>query len=310
VATSGVVGPGLTTGERPPIGRAIANTQIYLLNQNLQPVERGATGEIFIGGSSVARGYRNRPDLTAERFFKDPFSAVAGSRMYRTGDLGALLPDGQIAFQGRLDNQEKIRGHRIEPDEIVSVLTRHPKVASAAVAAFGPASSLQLAAYLVPAAGEAPRSYELREFLSRKLPEYMIPAAFVRMTALPVTANGKLDRTALPAPSAENTLDVTPYQAPETPIEIQVAAILAQLLALDRVGRDDNFFLLGGHSLLGAQVIVRARERFGVQLTLRDLFETQTVAKLAERIERGLVASLNSMSEEEASRILALLEHA
>ena len=163
------------------------------------------------------------PELTAERFLKDPFAAAAGARMYRTGDLGALLPDGQIAFHGRLDNQEKIRGHRIEPDEIVSVLTRHAKVASAAVADIRTRRGAATGGILVPAAGEAPRSYELREFLSRELPEYMIPSAFVRMTALPLNSNGKLDRTALPAPAPENTLDTIPYNAPASPIEIQVA---------------------------------------------------------------------------------------
>jgi amino acid adenylation domain-containing protein len=309
VATSGIVSPASTTGGKPAIGKAIANARIYLLNENLQPVAAGETGEIFIGGAGVARGYRNRPGLTAERFLADPFSTAAGSRMYRTGDLGAWLPDGQIAFQGRVDNQEKIRGHRIEPDEIVSVLMRHAGVSSAAVAACGPASNPQLAAYIVPAAGPVPRSCELREFLSRELPEYMIPSQFVRLTALPLTSNGKLDRTALPIPAPENALDTIPYTAPESPVEIQVVSILSQLLALDRVGREDNFFLLGGHSLLGAQLIVRIRERFGVHLTLRDLFVTQTVAKLAERIEREVIAALDSMSENEASRILSILEH-
>jgi amino acid adenylation domain-containing protein len=308
VATSGVVHPAAAPGGKPPIGKAIANTQIYLLNDSLQTVRQGEIGQIFIGGAGVALGYRNLPELTAERFPTDPFSSVPGSRMYRTGDLGALLPDGQIAFHGRLDDQQKIRGHRIEPDEIVSILTRHPKVISAAVAACGPASNRQLAAYIVPAEGQAPLSCELRDFLSLELPEYMIPSTFVRMTALPLTSNGKLDRTALPMPLPENELDTAPYRAPTSPIEVQVALILSQVLELDRVGLDDNFFLLGGNSLVGAKLIVRVSERFGVPLMLRDLFETQTIAKLAERIEQKLISSLNQMSELEAGHILAALD--
>ena len=229
--------------------------------------------------------------------------------MYRTGDLGSLLRlDGQVAFHGRVDNQEKIRGNRIEPDEIVSVLSRNSKVATAAVVARGVNCAKQLVAYIVPAAGEAPRSSELREALSKELPEYMIPAVFVRVEALPLTTNGKLDRAALPAPSAQNSLDTTAYRAPESPIEMQMTTILADLLHLDRVGLDDNFFLLGGHSLLGTQLVLRAREKFGVSLTLRDLFAAQTVGKLSSEIERQLIERLDSMSEEEAGRMLAQLE--
>ncbi len=307
VATSGVVNH-VSEGAKPAIGSAIANTFIYLLNENREPVQPGETGEIYIGGTSVARGYRNQPELTAERFLKNPFSPAVDARMYRTGDLGALLPDGQIAFHGRADNQEKIRGHRIEPDEIVSALARHPKVASAAVVARGVNCAKQLVAYILPAAGEAPRSGELREALSRELPEYMIPAAFVRIEALPLTSNGKLDRDALPDPSAENALDTTPYRAPESAIEIQIASILGELLHLNRVGLDDNFFLLGGHSLLGTQLVLRAQEKFGVLLTLRDLFAAQTVGKLSSEIERQLIERLDSMSEEEAARLLEQME--
>jgi acyl-CoA synthetase (AMP-forming)/AMP-acid ligase II/acyl carrier protein len=306
VATSGIVSPS-TESARPSIGSAIANTQIYLLNENRQPVAAGETGEIYIGGASVARGYRNQPELTAERFVANPFSPAVDARMYRTGDLGSLLPNGQIAFHGRADNQESIRGHRIEPDEIVSVLTRHPKVASAAVVALGNACSKQLAAYIVPS-DPAARSSELREFLAKELPEYMIPSIFVRIAALPLTSNGKLDRTALPEPAAENALDTTAYRAPESPIEIKIASILEELLTVEHVGLDDNFFLLGGHSLLGTQLVLRIRERFGVMLTLRDLFTAQTVGKLADEVERQLIAKLDAMSEEEAGELLAQME--
>lgn len=307
VATSGIVNPAADS-QKPAIGAAIANTQIYLLNENREPVARGETGEIYIGGTSVARGYRNQPEMTAERFLANPFSPAMDARMYRTGDLGELLPDGQIAFHGRADNQEKLRGHRIEPDEIVIVLARHAKVASAAVVARGVNCAKQLVAYIVPSAGQAPRSSELRESLARELPEYMIPSIFVRIGALPLTTNGKLDRAALPEPGTENSLDTTPHRAPESPIEVQIAAILGELLHVDRVGLDDNFFLLGGHSLLGAQLVLRAREKFGIALTLRDLFAAQTVGKLASEIERQLIDRLDAMSEEEAGRMLAQLE--
>lgn len=301
VATSGVVKSASVCG-KPSIGSAIANMQIYLLNEKLQPVEPGETGEIYIGGTGVARGYRNRPELTAERFL-----TTASGRMYRTGDLGALLPDGQIAFHGRVDHQEKIRGHRIEPDEIVSVLARHRKIAAAAVAGVGCGANRQLAAYIVPAAGEAPRSSELREFLSRELPEYMIPSVFVKMAALPLTANGKVDRKVLPAPAGENALDTTAFRPPESAVEMQMASILAELLHVDRVGLDDNFFLLGGHSLVGTQLVLRVKERFGVTLTLRHLFTAQTVEKLSGEIERQLMETLEAMSEEEAGVLLEQL---
>jgi acyl carrier protein len=220
------------------------------------------------------------------------------------------LPDGQIAFHGRADHQEKIRGNRVEPDEIVSALARHPKVATAAVVAVGVKCNKQLAAYIVPAPGMAPRSIELREFLSRELPEYMIPSIFVKLGALPLTSNGKLDRGALPAPAAENALDTMAYRAPDSAVEIQMASILAELLEVERVGLDDNFFMLGGHSLLGTQLVLRAKERFGVTLTLRDLFTAQTVGKLADEIERQLVETLDAMSEEEADRLLAQMDSA
>ena len=307
VATSGIVKAGSDL-QKPAIGSAIANTQIYLLNEKFQPVASGETGEIFIGGTSVARGYRNQPQLTAERFLKNPFSPAVDARMYRTGDLGAMLPDGQIAFHGRADNQEKIRGHRIEPDEIVNVLVRHVNVAAAAVVGVGCGANRQLAAYIVPAPGQAPMSGELRGFLAGEIPEYMIPASFVRMDALPLTPNGKLDRAALPLPSADNALDKIAFRAPESAVEIQMAAVLAELLHMDRVGLDDNFFLLGGHSLLGTQLVLRARKTFGITLTLRDLFVAQTVGKLSAEIERQLIEKLEAMSEEEAGRVLAQLE--
>lgn len=310
VATSGVVKPAenASNDERPAIGAAIANTNIYILNENHEPVAPGEIGEIYIGGTSVARGYRNQTVLTMERFVPNPFSPAIDARMYRTGDLGAILPDGQIAFHGRVDNQEKIRGHRIEPDEIVSVLVRHAKVESAAVVARGVNCTKQLVAYIVPAKGPSPKSAELREHLTKELPEYMIPSVFVHMEKLPLTSNGKIDRALLPEPKGENSLDTTQFRAPESPVEIQIASILRELLHVDRVGLDDNFFLLGGHSLLGTQLVMKAQERFGVALTLRDLFVAQTVGKLSSEIERQLMERLDAMSEEEAGRMLEQME--
>jgi amino acid adenylation domain-containing protein len=310
VATSGIVPPASVSDGNPSIGKAISNTQIYVLDERLRPVANGEIGEIYIGGSGVARGYRNNAALTSERFLADPFSRALGARMYRTGDRGALLADGQIAFHGRVDNQQKIRGHRVEPDEIVSVLKRHEKVAAAVVSVTAEASGPQLIAYIVPIAGQTPQTSELRDFLSHDLPAYMIPSAFVRMTALPLTTNGKIDVVALPAPSAENVLEAPTYRAPESEIEVQIAGIVAQLLRLGGVGVDSNFFSLGGNSLLGAQLIVRLRDRFGVQLSLRDLFKAHTVAKLAQKIQAELLAKLDNMSEEEASRMLSEQDHA
>jgi amino acid adenylation domain-containing protein len=493
VATSAIVPAGLQSGGLPPIGRPIAHTEIYLLDEQRQPVAAGETGEIYIGGTGVARGYRNRPDLTAQRFLPNPFSRAAGACMYRTGDLGCLLPGGQIAFRGRADSQEKIRGHRVEPDEIASVLAEHPAVSSCAVAAKGapkrkgggahpqgheelfraasrlardsqgpaqgrlghlsredfastppsevplcgrdsqgpaqgrlghlfredfastppseaplcgrdsqgPAQSRlghlsredfastppsevplcgrdslgpaqgrlghlsredfasappseaplcgrgsqgpaqrrlghlsredfasappseaplcgrgsqetdrRLIAYIVAKKGMAPSASELREFLSARLPEYMVPSAFVCLDALPLNANGKLDREALPEPSPQNQPAAGVLRAPQSPVEIRIAGILADLLHVERVGLDDNFFLLGGHSLLGAQLILRLRERFGVDLTLRHLFEAQTLAKLALLIESLCAAKIESMSEDEATRLLEEMENA
>jgi amino acid adenylation domain-containing protein len=305
VATSGVVAPG---GEStlPTIGAGIAHTPIYLLNGNLEPVAPGETGEIFIGGSNVGRGYRKQPALTETRFVPDPFSGRPGARMYRSGDLGSTLPTGQIQFHGRVDEQQKIRGYRVEPAEVASVLTRHPDVHTCVVTGYDDVSGRKLAAYVVPEAETRPEAAELREFLRQRLPEYMIPSAFLRLEALPLNSRGKLDRDRLPAPNQAQGRDESGYRAPQSPVEEQVAGIVAALMGLKQVGLDDNFFLLGGHSLLGTQLVLRVRQKFSVDITLRHLFEAQTVGKLAARVENMLMAKLESMSEEEAVRLLAL----
>jgi acyl carrier protein len=230
--------------------------------------------------------------------------------MYRTGDLGCVLPDGQIAFRGRVDSQEQIHGYRVEPDEIVCVLNRHAGVAASAVVARShdsckTSAAKTLVAYIVPREDTPLSASGLREFLSASLPHYMVPSTFVRVPALPWNSNGKLDRSALPEPAASNRIEDTGYRAPSTPTEEILVQILAELLEVERVGADDNFFLLGFHSLLATQVAVRVYERFGIQLGLRHLFEAKTVARLAAELDRQLVEKLNSMSDQEVARYLA-----
>lgn len=309
VATSGVV-PAAKAAELhpavpPSIGRPIAQTQIWILDRDGNPVPPGQVGEIYIGGSSVARGYRNNPAATAERFQPDLLNPVQGSRMYRTGDLGYFLADGQIAFRGRVDSQEQIHGYRVEPDEIVGALNHHPSVAGSAVVARGEANARILVAYVVPREGVTLAASNLREFLTATLPHYMVPSTFIKISALPFNSNGKLDRGALPDPSAENRIEDAGYRAPSTATEERLVEILAKLLGVDRVGADDNFFLLGFHSLLATQVATRVYERFGIQLSLRNLFEAKTVARLAAEVDRQLIEKLNSMSDEEVARYLA-----
>jgi amino acid adenylation domain-containing protein len=293
VATSGVVEPVEWPDRRPSIGRPIANVQAWILDEQRQPVGVGVAGELYIGGAGVSRGYRHRPELTAQRFIADPFSGRAGARLYRTGDRARWLPDGRIEFLGRLDDQLKIRGFRIEPDEIVAALTAHPGVAASAVAVRSHGGDPRLVAYVVPGAGVdgSLTAAGLQATVRAALPDYMIPSVFVRLPALPVTANGKVDRAALPEPDEDTMLRDADLVAPRTPVEERVAAILASLLGVERVGVEDNFFLLGGHSLLGTQLIARLRETFAVDLPLRTIFDRPTVAALAAEIERQAPAA-------------------
>ena len=287
VATSGPVGPDQSPATSPPIGRAIANTRIHLLDERREPVTPGEPGEIFIEGAGLARGYHNRPDLTAERFLPNPLSADRDSRLYQTGDLARLLPDGQFAFLGRKDDQIKIRGYRIEPTEISTVLDRHPDIRQSLVTVREEvAGHKRLAAYVIPEKGSKPGYRELREYLAEFLPDYMLPAAFVPLNAFPLTPHGKIDRAALPAPDPTNTLQDEVPDRPHTELEERIAEMLGELLDLEEIGLDDNFFMLGGHSLLGAQLIARLREAFGVEIGLRSLFEAPTVAALSAEVER------------------------
>ncbi len=271
-----------------PIGRPIANTRLYVLDGHGQPVPFGAVGELYIGGAGVARGYLNRPDLTAERFLADPFSGKAGARMYRSGDLARYLPDGNLEFLGRNDDQVKIRGFRIEPGEIAARLLEHELVGDAVVVAHADAAGdKRLVAYVVAKttdgsaeADGAGLAASLRAHLGGLLPDYMVPSAFVRLDALPLTVNGKLDRKALPVPD-DDAYARRAYEAPQGEIETLLAGIWAELLGVERVGRHDNFFELGGHSLLAVRVLVRLTEALAVELPLAILFAKPTLADLA-----------------------------
>jgi amino acid adenylation domain-containing protein len=303
VATSATVDSAYAENAAPAIGRAILNTTIRLLDETGREVADGEPGEIYIGGRSVGRGYRNRPDLTAERFVE---MAISGQteRLFRTGDLARRLADGQLAFVGRADDQIKIRGFRIEPDEIACVINRHPAVASSCVIARSDNAEKKLVAYVVPATGAEIWDRDLRDLLTRQLPDYMIPASFVALAHIPVTPNGKLDKAALPAPTEMNQLRRDTYVAPRNEVEEIVEGILSPILGLERVSIHDNFFLLGGHSLMGAQVIAKVRDIFDVELILRNVFECPTVAKLSAKIEAALTARLEAMSEEEVEQAL------
>ena len=262
------------------IGRPIANTEIHILDRDLNPVPVGVPGEICVAGAGLARGYLNRPDLTAEKFVPNPFDRTAASRMYRTGDLGAFQPDGTVAFLGRSDHQVKIRGHRVEIGEVEAALESHPAIKQAIVTAIDdPSAGKMLAAYFV-ADGEAPAIEELREFLRNALPAYMVPAFFVEMGEMPLTPNAKVDRRALPAPSRKSA-DGDRVQAPRTDVEEKIGAIWKQLLKIDHVGLDDNFFDVGGHSLQIVRLRSEMRKAFNRELSVLDLFSHPTVRSLA-----------------------------
>lgn len=305
VATSGRIFPVEQADTPPSIGRPIANAQVYVVDEYLRQAPIGTPGELCIGGAGLARGYLHRPELTAEKFIPHPFSDEPGARLYRTGDLVRYLPDGQLAFLGRIDQQMKIRGYRIEPDEIVSALNRHPAIQTSYVIAHEDAhGEKRLVAYVVLKPDTLPSLSSLQNMVKTSLPDYMVPALFVRLEALPLTPNGKIDRAALPVPNETNMLRDEAFAAPGTLIEEKIAEIVAALLKVEQVGVDSNFFLLGGHSMLGAQLVAQIADTFGVELPLRTLFVTSTVRKLASEVERHLMAELEALGEAEKSRML------
>ena len=271
-----------------PIGRPIPNAKLYILDRCLQPVPIGVSGELYIGGINVGRGYLGDVQRTEEAFVPDPFSPEAGGRLYRTGDLARYQADGTIDFQGRIDFQVKIRGYRIELGEIEATLVRHPAVQNSIVVAREdiPASP-HLVAYVVIDKQSLPKRGEILNYLAENLPEYMVPGTFILLDTLPLTSNGKINRKALPSPQDNDmTLDVLTYVAPRTPVEQELAGIWAEVLGIGRVGIEDNFFEIGGHSLVIAQVIGRVRDVFAVELPFRIIFTAPTVALLAAAIEK------------------------
>ncbi|WP_026798523.1 non-ribosomal peptide synthetase [Planktothrix prolifica] len=273
-----------------PIGKPLQNTKIYLLDKQMQPVPIGVQGELHIGGAGLARGYLNRPQLNAEKFIPNPFDKAKGSKLYKTGDLARYLPDGNIEYLGRIDNQVKIRGFRIELGEIEAVIGQNEDVQSACVIAREDSpGDKRLVAYLVPQPEITLTIDEIRQFLRAKLPDYMVPTAFVLLDTFPLTPNGKIDRRALPVPDLQSQGE---YIAPRNPIEEKMAQIWAEVLKLKRVSIEDNFFELGGHSLLATQVISRCQQAFQIALPLRYLFESPTIAQLSAVILKELQTGL------------------
>jgi amino acid adenylation domain-containing protein len=269
-----------------PIGRPISNLAIHLLDGEGQPVPIGVAGELYIGGVGLARCYLGRADLTASRFVPDPLSVTPGARLYATGDLARCQPDGEIQFLGRLDHQVKIRGLRIELGEIESVLATHPAVRESTVTVVGEGPVEQrLVAYFVSPGPQAPKPEELREFLQARLPAFSVPAAFVHLTAMPLSANGKVDRRALPAPEGLRDVAVGLYAAPGTAVEERLAAVWEEVLGVPRIGIHDNFFALGGNSLHGLRMVALAKEG-GLEVDLQQLFLHRTIADLAREIDR------------------------
>ncbi|RKH59280.1 non-ribosomal peptide synthetase, partial [Corallococcus interemptor] len=282
IATFGEV---VADGNVPSIGKPLANVRVYVLDPHGHPVPVGVRGELHIGGVGVARGYAGRPGLTAERFIPDAFSSTPGGRLYRTGDVVRWRADGQLDFVGRIDAQVKVRGFRIELGEVENALRAAPAVKDAVVLAREDSpGDKRLVAYVV---GEALDVTALRAHLKQHLPEYMVPAAFVPLEALPLTSNGKVDRKALPAPDATVLRASHAYEAPASPLEEKLAALWSEVLRVPAVGRTDNFFELGGHSLLATQLVARVRAALDIELPLRALFEAPTIAALAEKVQRA-----------------------
>ena len=297
-----------------PIGRPIANTRAYLLNKYLMPIPQGVIGELFIGGAGVADGYRNQSAETAARFLPDPFSSTPGARLYRTGDLARRLPAGDIEFIGRADRQVKIRGYRIELAEIETAIEEQPGIIQAVVVVRSENDDNQhLVAYMTTSGVKSPSYDDIRLALTQRLPSYMIPSSVVFLESFPLTPNGKLNRAALPEPDQARPDRRKAFVAPRTASEKEIAEIWASVLKLTEVSIHDDFFELGGHSLLATQVVARVRKAFKFNIPLRSIFESPTIAKLAERIDSEteaemseLLTALEALSDEEAQKVLAM----
>jgi amino acid adenylation domain-containing protein/FkbM family methyltransferase len=292
-----------------PIGKAIANTQMYVLDEQMGLVPVGIVGHLYIGGVGLARGYVNRADLTAEKFLPNPFSLIGGECLYHTEDLAKLRSDGNIEFLGRKDYQVKLRGYRIELGEIEAALLRHPEIQSAVamVKEDKDKEKRWLLAYLITVGGQAVSVSELQSHLRKSLPEYMMPSQFVILDQIPLTPNGKIDRKALSARHADNLIVTGSQEAPRTPVESSLVVIWTDILGVGRIGIHDNFFALGGHSLLAIQVISRIRTLYSVDLPIRTIFQRATIALLAEEIENAVAERIQSLSEEETQQLLESL---
>jgi hypothetical protein len=321
---------GASQGLPPSIGRPIANTQIYVLDRHLNPAPIGVAGELYVGGGGLAVGYHNLPALTAESFIPNPIPGAASARLYKTGDLVRYRSDGMLDYLGRVDAQIKIRGFRIEPGEIEAVLAEHEDISDAIVTvATRGGESDRLVAYVVPrqnpalngnGTGQSARqelTSALRTHLRAHLPDYMVPATFVVLPQLPQTPNGKVDRRALPSPEMAQSEHDKVYAAPKSSLEEVLTGIWSEVLDVDGVGVDDNFFEIGGHSLLAARLISRVRDRLRVEVPLHTLFRSPTPAQFAASLLASaanpavvekmakLVASLSSLSDDEVKQILA-----
>ena len=279
-----------------PIGRPIANMECYILDSHQNPLPIGCAGELHLGGVGLARDYLNRPELTAEKFIPHPFSSQPGARLYRTGDLCRWLSDGNIEYLGRLDFQVKIRGFRIELGEIEAALDAHPAVRQSAVVVRGDAADPRLVAYVVPHEGHAPATEELREHLRERLPEFMVPGTIMPLASMPLTASGKVDRKALPAAEERPSDLQAEYAPPRNETEARLAEIWQEVLHVERVGIHDNFFALGGHSLLAAQVASRIARVLRAELPLREMFQSPTIAELAERVVAALAGGRSAIA--------------
>ncbi|MEU7436134.1 non-ribosomal peptide synthetase, partial [Streptomyces sioyaensis] len=301
VSVMGRCTPEMANSLSVPIGRPLANTSVYVLDERMRLVPVGVPGELYIGGVGVSRGYRGRPGLTAQRFVPDPFGTEPGARLYRTGDLVRYRPDGTLEFLGRLDHQVKIRGHRIELGEIEAALARHPDVANAVVTVDeeGPAGA-RLVAYVVLRDATAEIS-DIRPFLRDVLPGYMIPSLIVPIAEIPLLSSGKVDRSRLPSVEGIRPELTAGYVAPEGPVQEALTEIWADLLGLSGVGVQDDFFELGGHSMLIINMIWQIKQRLGVELAFADVFESPVVADLADRVEDLLTEQQEATGEEETA---------
>jgi amino acid adenylation domain-containing protein len=278
----------------PPLGGPIANTTFYVMDAHRQPVPIGVPGELYIGGDGLARGYRRRPELTAEKFVANPFALEGAQRLYRTGDLVRWREGGTLEFLGRIDQQVKLRGFRIELEEIEAVLGAHPTVgATVVVVREDSPGDRRLVAYVVATDGQSVEEEQLRRSLKSSLPPFMVPSTFVKLDELPVTPNGKLDRGSLPAPDGARPRLERPYAAPESPVQETLASVWREVLGIDRVGIDDDFFHLGGHSMLAVRMVARVRDTFGLELALAQVFEHPTIRELAGSVTGQMLGEVD-----------------